>query len=186
MRLAKVENDLAQLCRLARLPRHAPVRDSVYNCKHIHIHPYINLHPRKTLVNGDSSGDSDADSQRKTNDTDQQINTTAAPSKQRTAPKKILMPARNVLNTNSLSDKMTARTVSSDESPDPRNSTIHYIPQLANTQRVPLYTPTTDHLGPCVTNAARVMHIMDTREQATAHMQLFDVTTANATRQLGW
>jgi len=71
---------------------------------------------KKTLVNRDSSGDSDADSQRKTNDTDQQTNTTVTPSKQRTVPKKILMPAQNVLNTNSLSDKMEARNVSSTES----------------------------------------------------------------------
>ena len=95
------------------------------------------------------------------------------------------MPALKVLNKNSLSDKMAVRNVLSTESSDPRSSTIRYIPQLANTQRVPLYTPVTDHAGPCVSNATGAIRVMDAREQAAAHMQPFDVTTADAARQLG-
>jgi len=71
------------------------------------------------------------------------------------------------------------------ESPDPQSSTIHCIPQLANAQQVSLYTPVTDHPEQCVPNAVWAIHVMDTREQIAAHMQPFDVTTADATRQLG-
>jgi len=66
-------------------------------------------------INGDSSGDSDAGGQRKANDTDSQSKTTTTPPEQRTVPKKMLMPMRNVLNTNLPSDKMTGRAMSSAE-----------------------------------------------------------------------
>ena len=71
------------------------------------------------------------------------------------------------------------------ESPDPRNSRIHRIPQLIHAQQVPLYTPDTDHPDPCVPKAIGAIHVMDTQQKITAHMQPFDVMTADATRQLG-
>jgi len=70
------------------------------------------------------------------------------------------------------------------ESPDLRSSTIHCIPQLASAQRVPSYTHNMDLPDPCVPNAIGAIHVMDTQEQTAVHMQLFDVTTANAIQQL--